>query len=111
MESMPMNTLYQDRLIRITDEEIVFNSYYFPTAAPKHLPWNLIESVSVRPGGSWRIWGTGDLRTWFPQDSGRPGRDHVFIIHLRNKYVRIGFTAENSQPVLEIFKQRNLIEE
>lgn len=106
-----MNTLYQDSLIRITDEEIVFNSYYFPRATAKHLPWNQIEFVRVRPGGCWRLWGTGDFRTWFPLDNGRPGRDRTFVIHLLNKFVRFGFTAENSQSVLEILRQRNLLRE
>ena len=106
-----MNAIYQDGLVRITGDEIIFHRYYFPFATDKHLPWDQIENVRTRPGGSWRLWGTGDFRTWFPQDNGRPGRDLTFIINLRNSIRRIGFTVENSRQVSEILKQRGLLHE
>jgi hypothetical protein len=106
-----MNTLYQDSLIQVTDEEIIFHRYYFPFATDRHLAWKEIECVRTRPGGSWRLWGTGDFRTWFPQDNGRPKRDLTFIIHLRDRFCRIGFTVENSRKVLDILIERGLIRE
>lgn len=62
-------------------------------------------------GGSWRIWGSGDLHTWFPLDGARPNRDRIFIMFLRNRYWRIGFTVEHSNEVTEILKGRGLLRE
>ncbi len=106
-----MNNIYQDNLVEINDQRIIFHRYYFPTGSDKRLPWDRIASIRVRPGGCWRLWGTGDLRTWFPQDYGRPGRDRVFIISLCDSFWRIGFTVEDSQKVANILKERGLLQE
>ena len=109
-----MATLYKDALVEITDQEIVFHRYYFPCAGDKHVPLSQIESVQVRPpsvwGGSWRIWGSGDLRTWFPLDGARPSRDRIFVTYLRGCFRRIGFTVEHSDAVTEVLKQRGLLQ-
>ncbi len=109
-----MSTLYKDGLIEITDQELVFHRYYFPFGGDKHLPLSQIESVQVRPpsfwGGSWRIWGAGDLRTWFPLDGARPSRDRIFITLLRGRFHRIGFTVEHSEEVTVVLKQRGLLQ-
>jgi len=108
-----MNTIYQDKLIEITDQEVVFHRYYFPFGGDKHVPFSHIESIQVRQpsffGGSWRIWGSGDFLTWFPLDGGRPSRDKIFLASLRNSYRRIGFTVEDSQKVASILRERGLI--
>ncbi len=108
-----MSTLYKDHLVEVTDEEVVFHRYYFPFGGDKHVPLSRIESVQVRPrsiwSGSWRIWGSGDLRTWFPFDGARPSRDRVFIAFLRGCWRRIGFTVEDSEQVIEILQQQGLL--
>jgi hypothetical protein len=108
-----MSTLYKDGLVEITDQEVVFHRYYFPFGGDRHVPLSQIESVQVRPPsiwfGSWRIWGTGDFRTWYPQDSRRPGRDRIFVASLRDKFRRIGFTVEDSSKVVEILRERGLL--
>jgi len=108
-----MNTIYQDKLIEITDQEVVFHRYYFPFGGDKHVPFSHIESIQVRQpsffGGSWRIWGSGDFLTWFPLDGRRPSRDKIFLASLRNSYRRIGFTVEDSQTVASILRERGLI--
>jgi hypothetical protein len=106
-----MSTLYKDELIEVSDEELVFHRYYYPFGGDKHVPLSRIASVRVRLGGSWRLWGTGDLRTWFPQDNKRPRRDRIFIISLRDSFRRIGFTVEDSQKVADIFRERGLLHE
>ena len=110
-----MSTLYKDRLVEITDQEVVFHRYYFPFGGDKHVPLNEIESVQVRPpslwAGSWRIWGSGDLRTWFPLDGARPNRDRIFIAFLRGRSRRIGFTVEHSNEVTAVLKERGLLRE
>lgn len=110
-----MSTIYQDKLVEITDQEIVFRRYYFPFASPKRVALSQVESVQVRPpsllNGSWRLWGTGDFGTWFPMDFGRPNRDKIFIAKLRDASLRIGFTVEDSQKVTDILKTQGLLRE
>ena len=110
-----MTTLYSDSLVDVSEEEIVFHRYYFPSGKDRRLPWNQIERVQLHRlttwGGKWRIWGTGDLRTWSPEDRGRPKRDLAFIVHLRNSFLRIGFTVEDSQKMEGIFREKGLLEE
>jgi hypothetical protein len=112
-----MSTIYKDKLIEVTDQEVVFHRYYFPFGGDKHVPLSQIESIQVRQpsvfGGSWRLWGSGDLRmrTWFPLDNKRPSRDRLFIASLRNSSRRIGFTAEDSQKVTSILRERGLLHE
>lgn len=107
-----MSTLYKDRLLEITDREVVFHRYYFPFG-DKHVAWSEIESVQARPpslwAGSWRIWGSGDLRTWFPLDGARPNRDRIFVASLRGRSRRIGFTVEHSNEVSQVLRQRGLL--
>jgi hypothetical protein len=108
-----MNTTYKDGLIEITDQEVVFHRYYFPFGGDKHVPLSRIENVQARPpsffGGSWRIWGSGDFRTWFPLDGARPNRDRIFVASLRDSSRRIGFTVEDSQKVMSVLKERGLL--
>jgi hypothetical protein len=108
-----MNLNYKDSLVEVSDDGMVFHRYYFPLGGDKHVPLNRIESVKVGRnsffGGKWRIWGTGDFRTWFPEDWGRPGRDRVFFASLRDSYRRIGFTVENSENLIAVLKTRGLL--
>jgi hypothetical protein len=110
-----MSTTYQDALIEINDREIIFHRYYFPTGTDKRVPLSDIENIEVRQpstfGGSYRLWGTGDLRTWYPYDRQRPKRDRIFRANLRGKKRRIGFTVERSDEVIQIFKARGLLRE
>jgi len=110
-----MSTLHQDKLIEITDQEVIFRRYYFPSGGPKRMAWSEIESVRLRPpsvrAGSWRLWGSGDLRTWFPLDHKRPSRDRIFVASLRGRSRRIGFTVERSSEVIGILKQKGLLRE
>jgi hypothetical protein len=109
-----VNTLYKDSLIEITDQEIVFRRYYFPFGGDKHVPFRRIESIQVwQPSiafGSWRIWGGGP-RTWFPLDWRRPGRDTIFIAISRGRFLRIGFTVEDSQRVKSVLRELGLLDE
>ena len=110
-----MNTLYKDKLIEVSDQEIVFHRYYFPFGGNKHVPLSQIENVQVRQpsvfGGSWRIWGSSDFQTWFPLDVSRPSRDQIFVAFLRDSSRRIGFTVEDSKKVASVLKGRGLLHE
>lgn len=104
--------IYKDKLIELSDEEIIFHRYYFPFGGDRRVSWGQIASIQVKEpsllGGSWRLWGSGDFRTWFPLDFKRPGRDRIFVAILRDSLRRIGFTVEDSQKVIAILKEREL---
>jgi hypothetical protein len=109
---MSADILYSDSLIEISDETIVFRHYYFPIGA-RRLKLSDIERVIVCTptfaNGKYRLQGSGDWRTWFPMDRQRPKRQKIFILVLRNKWRRIGFTAEDEAAVEHILRARQLL--
>ncbi len=106
---------YTDRLVTITDEEIIFYNYYFLTGKKKTVKINDIEGVSVEKAtilnGKYRIHGTGNFKIWFPKDYSRPKRDIIFIAYLKNQWFDIGFTVENGDHVEKLLRTKNLIKE
>lgn len=111
-EYNPSAGIYKDRLIEITGDIITFYNYYFPAGA-KTVPFSQVKSIEEKPptliNGKWRLHGTGDFRTWFPADYNRPARDTIYIMKLRGKWVRIGFTAEDSKAVSELLRSKGLL--
>ena len=105
---MPSTLLYSDTLIEMTEESILFRNYFFPFG-DKRVSFKDIDTVmAVKPtlrSGKYRYYGTGDFHTWFPPDV-RSSRDRIFIMQLKNKWWRIGFTVQNSQTVLDLLKNR-----
>jgi len=124
-----VSTLYKDKLIEITDREIVLQRYYFPSGKECRVELDDIERIRVEPAslrtGSWRLWGSGDLTTWFPSDNSRPRRDRIFFLKLKQppaswpvrlvglttgiSYPAIGFTAEDSSKVIAVLQQKGLL--
>jgi hypothetical protein len=109
---MNANVLYSDSLVEISPETILFRRYYFPFGA-KRLKLSDIDRVVVQKPtfatGKYRLQGSGGLRTWFPMDPQRPKRNRIFVILLRNKWRRIGFTVEDEVTVEQILRQRQLL--
>lgn len=109
---MSADILYSDRLIEISDDTIVFRHYYFPVGA-RRLKLSDIERVVVRTptfaNGKYRLQGSGGPRTWFPMDRQRPTRQKIFILVLRNKWRRVGFTVEDEAAVERILQARQLL--
>jgi hypothetical protein len=104
--------LYSDALVEISEESILFYNYYFPTGN-KRVRLDQISKIKILEStiwtGKWRLAGTGDFRTWFPTDYDRPSRDKIFILLLKNKWRRIGFTVENSTAAAKIFIDKGLL--
>ena len=103
---------YSDGLVEISDEAIKLKNYYFPFGSKRVLFSEIAAVIVEEPkliNGKWRIWGSGDLRTWFPLDLKRPWRDTIFIIKLVSGWRRIGFTVEDSGSVRRILWERGLI--
>ncbi|HEY0548353.1 MAG TPA: hypothetical protein VGF13_02060 [Verrucomicrobiae bacterium] len=109
-----MSTIYKDKLIEVTEEGVTFRNYYFPFG-DRSIPFDQIERVEVGPSsvldGGWRLWGTGDFRTWFPLDMKRPRRDRIFVASLRESSRRIGFTVEDAPQVERVLRERGLLRE
>jgi hypothetical protein len=106
---MNARILYSDQLVEITDESILLRGYYFPFGS-RRIRFSEILGISVNEptiwNGKYRIYGSGDLRTWFPPDVKRPVRDKIFVISLKNRWRRIGFTVEDSAAVEAIMQKR-----
>ncbi|MBV9488913.1 MAG: hypothetical protein JO069_04205 [Verrucomicrobia bacterium] len=101
---MPQSPLYEDTLVVLTSDSLLIKGYYFPTRAPKRVALAEVQRIEIlRPSlwtGRFRLWGSGDLTTFFPLDLGRPKRDRIFLLTQRHKRVRIGFTVEHSGPFI-----------
>jgi hypothetical protein len=110
---MVAETTYTDKLVAISNNEIIFHHYYFPTGREKVVPLDNIQCIFVKKptlwNGKWRIHGTGNFKTWFPKDSSRPKRDRIFIAILKDQWVNIGFTVEDGDRVEKILRSKNLI--
>lgn len=109
---MNAEVLYSDSLVEISPETILFRRYYFPFGA-KRLKLSDIDRVVVQKPtfatGKYRLQGSAGLRTWFPMDLQRPKRHRIFVILLRNKRRRIGFTVEDEATVEQILRERQLL--
>jgi hypothetical protein len=98
---MPQLPLYEDSLVVLTSASLLLKRYYFPTLKPKLMSLAEVQRIEILcPNlrtGRFRLWGSGDLRTFYPLDIGRPKRDRLFRLKQRDKRVRIGLTVENSE--------------
>ncbi len=105
--------IYNDHLICITEDEIIFKHYYFPSGRRKTVQWADIEWIAVKKAtirnGKWRIHGTGNFKTWYPRDLKRPKRDRIFFAKLKGRWIDIGFTVEDADRVERIFRERKLV--
>jgi len=100
--------LYTDKQIEISESSILIRKYYYPFGS-RRVELADIEAIYVYEpslvSGKYRYWGTGNFRTWFPPDK-RSKRDKIFVIKLKRRWWRIGFTVEDSQMVLNVLTIR-----
>ena len=101
--------LYSDALVEVDEEGIRLRGYYFPFGS-KFVAFSRIarivaESPTLR-NGRWRIWGSGNLRTWFARDWKRPRREAIFIIHPKAGWWRMAFTVEDSGCLRRVLADR-----
>lgn len=97
--------VYKDKLVQLFSNRIVLKNYYFPFGAGRTVPLLEIGNVEILTPtiltGKYRIWGSGNLTTWFPLDSGRNRREKIFLLTLSTQKVKIGFTVEDT-PLFEL---------
>jgi hypothetical protein len=101
--------IYEDKLLEITEAGLRLKLYYFPWGS-RTVRFSEIDHVVVHKTtvatGAWRLWGSGDLHSWFACDMGRPQRPMIFLIKLIAKSGAIGFTAVDSYQVLALLRER-----
>jgi hypothetical protein len=106
-----MKQLYSDRLVLLSEIALMLKRYYFPFGS-KSIALSEIDKVRIlRPtlmNGQWRLWGTGNLKTWFPLDLHRPGRERVFLLDLKGQWRQIGFTVERWEEFVRRLRETNL---
>ena len=109
---MTSDIIYSDSLVEITNQNILFRRYSF-FERDRKVFFSDIEKIVVKKATIWngkfRFHGTGDFKTWFPKDFQRYKRDKIFVAYIRNKWWRIGFTAEDSDTIMRILREKGLI--
>ena len=102
------SVLYSDKLIEVRDDSILIRKYYFPFGSRRVNLADIGNITAYKPtllSGAYRYWGTGDFHTWYPPDN-RSKRDRIFIMVLRKKWWRIGFTVEDSQTFMDVLENK-----
>ena len=109
---MVTKIVYDDSLVAITGESILFKRYNI-FECDRLVLLSDVEKIIVKDPSAWngkyRFHGTGDFHTWFSKDFQRYKRDKIFFAFIRDKWWRIGFTVENSAAVIKIFQEKRLI--
>jgi hypothetical protein len=105
---------YEDKLVRIDGDILLLKNCYFPFGS-RRLGLSEIEKIVVKKptlwNGKYRIYGSSNLRTWFPPDWLRPSRGKIYEIILRGRWHRIGFTVEDEETVERILREKVRLEE
>lgn len=106
-------SLYKDHLVNIFDHKLILFNYYFPTYRQKKLFFSDIERMrKYSPtlwNGKYRFHGTGNFKTWFPNDPDRSKRDFIYKISLKSQFTDICFTVTDSDKVEGIFMDKGLL--
>ena len=104
--------VYQDNLVAISNSSITFFNYYYPGGKSLSVSFYDIEKIEIKKpalmNGKYRYWGTGNFITWYPKDFRRSSRDSIVFLFRKNKRIKIGFTVEDSQKVIAIFKSKKI---
>lgn len=108
---MSTKVIYSDSLIELTEDSILLRDYYYPFGS-KRVPFSEIDHVLMEKPtlwtGKYRVYGTGDFRTWFAPDMSRASRDRIFVLHPKRGWWRMGFTAKDSTAVQKMLRERGL---
>ena len=103
---------YMDELVHINSSHVLVRNFH-PNGSDRLVNVEDIEWVHAkRPSifnGKARFSGTGDFRTWFATDMNRPARDTIFIMKLKRKWWRIGFTVQDSHLAKQVLHELKLL--
>lgn len=101
--------LYDDGLVTLDSGGLTIHRYYFPLGTSKYIPYSKIGGVQELSMGLWtgkgRLWGSGDLRHWFPLDLRRPQKGKALVLDV-GTWVRPVITPDDPDRVLAILRER-----
>jgi hypothetical protein len=104
-----MSTLYQDRWIECTPDELIIRGYYFPWGT-KRIPYSSIREVTVVDmgllTGRGRIWGSTTLRTWASLDPGRPSKARALVLDTGGS-IRPFVTPDDPDAVVAVISEHS----
>ncbi len=107
-----MKQVYEDNLIKLTDDDILFKKYYIPTFASKIIKLSRIEKIQVIKKTFFdqeiKLMGTDDFKTWYPFDSLRSKRKFLYLLFEKNKRRRIAFTVEDDEKFRDLIRGRGI---
>lgn len=103
------DVLYDDGLVRVDEGGLTLARYYFPLGRSKHIPFDQIRAIDVRPMG-WltgrlRGWGTTHPGFWLPLDPGRFRKTTLISVDTGRR-VRPAFTPADPDAVLQLLRAR-----
>ena len=106
---MMKQVLYDDGLVKLDLDGLTIRRYYFPLGTSKRIPYARIKGVQERHMGALtgkgRLWGSGDLRHWFPLDLRRPQKEKALLLEV-GAWVRPVITPEDPERVLALLQGR-----
>ena len=101
-------SLYHDKWVECTPEEVRVRGYYFPWGTKK-MPYRSIRGVKLVAlstlRGKPRIWGTANPRYWASLDPQRPKKSTALILDLGH-FVRPFITPDDAAAVEAIIRER-----
>ena len=106
---MMKQVLYDDGLVKLDLDGLTIRRYYFPLGMSKRIPYARIKGVQeLHMGaltGKGRLWGSSDLRHWFPLDLRRPQKEKALLLEV-GTWVRPVITPEDPERVLALLQER-----
>lgn len=100
--------LYSDSVVRMGEEEIVINAYYWPLGR-KHIPYAEIRSFDARPLKAWhgqfRIQGVDHRGRWYSRDRHRGEKERAIDLTV-GRLIHPVLTPDDPDAVLEILERQ-----
>ncbi len=105
---MMKQVLYDDGLVQLDLDGLTIRRYYFPLGTSKRISYARIKGVQEKHMGALtgkgRLWGSGDLRHWFPLDPRRPQKEKALVLDV-GKWLRPVITPEDPDRVLALLQE------
>lgn len=107
---MEKGKLYSDKMVDLYNDRILLKRYSFLWFGEKVILFDEISKICIITpqihNDTVRIQGWSDLKTRWPLDWCRPLRKKAFIIELKNKKEKIGFTVSNFEKFFPLLKNK-----